>query len=69
MLKPNPDDIKKTRILNTDLRKMFPDDKLGILDVMLYLNDNNEIDIEVQISEVKVWTERSLFYLAKMYKD
>ena len=66
ILKLNPKDIKETRILNTDLKKMFPDDKLGILDVRLSLNDDTEIDIEVQISEVKVWAERSLFYLAKM---
>lgn len=69
ILKLNPDDIKETRILNTDLKKMFPDDKLGILDVRLSLNDDTEIDIEVQISEVKVWAERSLFYLAKMYTE
>ena len=68
-LKLNPDDIKETHILNTDLKKMFPDDKLGILDVRLSLNDDTEIDIEVQISEVKVWAERSLFYLAKMYTE
>ena len=69
ILKLNPKDIKETRILNTDLKKMFPDDKLGILDVRLSLNDDTEIDIEVQISEVKVWAERSLFYLAKMYTE
>ena len=69
ILKLNPDDIKETHILNTDLKKMFPDDKLGILDVRLSLNDDTEIDIEVQISEVKVWAERSLFYLAKMYTE
>lgn len=69
ILKLNPKDIKETRILNTDLKKMFPTDKLGILDVRLSLNDDTEIDIEVQISEVKVWAERSLFYLAKMYTE
>ena len=42
ILKLNPDDIKETHILNTDLKKMFPDDKLGILDVRLSLNDDTE---------------------------
>ncbi|RKI41956.1 Rpn family recombination-promoting nuclease/putative transposase [bacterium D16-51] len=40
---------------------------LGILDVRVLLNDDTEIDIEVQLSELSVWAERSLFYLSKMY--
>ena len=61
ILKLNPKDIKETRILNTDLKKVFPEDKLGILDVRLSLNDDTEIDIEVQISEVKVWADQRGF--------
>lgn len=33
------------------------------------MNDNTEIDIEIQLSELKVWADRSLFYLAKMYTE
>lgn len=67
MLKIEPRDIRKTRIMNTELRKTHADDKQGILDVRLSLNDDTEIDIEIQISEVKVWAERALFYISKMY--
>ena len=35
VLKIRPEDIKETRILNTNLRKEHEDDKLGILDVRL----------------------------------
>jgi len=28
-----------------------------------------EIDIEIQLSELKVWADRALFYLAKMYAE
>ena len=69
MLKLNPEDIKETALLNTNLRKTYEDDKLGILDVRVLMNDNTEIDIEVQLSELSVWAERSLFYLAKMYTE
>ncbi len=69
MLKLNPEDIKETTLLNTSLRKTYEDDKLGILDVRVLMNDNTEIDIEVQLSELSVWAERSLFYLAKMYTE
>lgn len=67
VLKIRPENIKETSILNTNLRREHEDDKQGILDVRLLLNDDSEIDIEIQLSQLKVWAERSLFYLAKMY--
>ena len=69
MLKLNPEDIKETILLNTSLRKTYEDDKLGILDVRVLMNNDTEIDIEVQLSELSVWAECSLFYLAKMYTE
>lgn len=69
VLKIKPEDIKETQILNTNLRKEHEDDKQGILDVRLLLNNASEIDIEIQLSQIKVWAERSLFYLTKMYTD
>ena len=69
VLKLAPTEIKETRILNTYLQKVHEDDKQGILDVRVSMNDNTEIDIEIQLSELKVWADRSLFYLAKMYTE
>ena len=69
VLSLNPADIRETTILNTDLRKTHQDDKLGILDVRVRLNDDTEIDIEVQLSELTIWADRALFYLAKMYTE
>ena len=69
ILKLNPADIKETRLLNTNLRKIHGDDKLGILDVRVLMNDDTEIDIEVQLAKLTVWAERSLFYLSNMYTD
>lgn len=69
VLKLNPMDIKETQILNTNLRKLHKDDKQGILDVRILMNNNVEIDIEIQLSELKVWADRSLFYLSKMYVE
>ncbi len=65
----DPESIKETRILNTNLRKMYEDDKLGILDVRVLMNDDTEIDTEIQLSELKVWADRALFYLSKMYTE
>ena len=69
VLKINPEDIKETQILNTNLRKEHEDDKQGILDVRLLMNNDAEIDIEIHLSQLKVWAERSLFYLSKMYAE
>ena len=67
VLKIKPEDIKKTKILNTYLQKEHEEDKQGILDVRILLNDDTEIDIEIQLAELKVWADRSLFYISKMY--
>ena len=68
-LKLNPNDIKSTRILNTDLRREHEDDKQGILDVRVSLNNDTEIDTEIQLTKVDIWTNRTLFYLSKMYAE
>ncbi len=69
VLKIRPEDIREARLLNTDLRREHEDDKQGILDVRLLMNDDTEADIEIQLTELRVWTERALFYLSKMYAD
>ena len=69
ILKLNPVDIKKTELLNTNLRKLHKDEKQGILDVRILLNNATEIDIEIQLSMLSVWADRALFYLAKMYTE
>ena len=69
VLQLEPNSIKETYLLNTYLRKVHEDDKQGILDVRVSLNNNTEIDIEIQLSELKVWADRSLFYLSKMYTE
>lgn len=67
VLKIAPEDIKETRILNPYLRKVHEDDKLGILDVRVLLNNDTEIDIEINLNRFDAWPKRSLFYVAKMY--
>lgn len=69
MLKIKPENIRETRILNTNLRKEYAEDKQGILDVRILLNNAVEIDCEIQLSKLKVWADRSLFYLSKMFTE
>ena len=69
ILKLEPKEIKETQLLNTNLRKLHEDEKQGILDVRILMNNHTEIDIEIQLAELKVWADRSLFYLSKMYTE
>ena len=67
--KLNPTDIKNSQILNTNLRKIHEEEKQGILDVRILLNNDMEIDIEIQLATLNVWADRSLFYISKMYTE
>ncbi len=63
------DTIRRTELLPTHLRKQHQEDKLGILDVRVVLEDGAQIDIEMQVIAYDYWAERSLFYLCKMFAD
>lgn len=61
--------IKSARIVNSHLWKRYHNQKQGILDVALELNDETRMDIEMQVHPQKYWIKRKLFYLAKTYTD
>lgn len=61
-----PNNIKSTVLKNTNLKKTYKDEKQGILDVRLVLNNEKEIDIEIQLSYMSAWADRSVFYVSKM---
>ena len=61
----NLEEIVESRILPSHLRQKDKDDKLGILDVRVLLNNKEQIDIEIQVTSSEYWVERTLFYLGK----
>ena len=61
------DDIKSVRMMNTFLWKRFRNQKQGILDIQLALNDDTKINIEMQMMQKAHWKKRTVFYLAKMF--
>ena len=67
LLGVKPCEIQKTTLLPTLLDREDEKDKLGILDVRVSLADGIQMDIEMQVLPFEAWTERSLFYLCKMY--
>lgn len=45
------------------------DEKTCILDIRVLLNNSKQINLEMQMGSVENWTDRSVFYLCKMYTD
>ena len=69
LLKKDPESIRETVLLPTMLRQEYPDDKLGVLDVRVLLEDKTQIDMEMQVAYFAYWDARVLFYLSKIFAD
>jgi predicted transposase/invertase (TIGR01784 family) len=63
------DKIDSVYLKNTFLRKRWKKQKLGILDLVVVLNDRTKINIELQVKAVRDWDKRQLFYLCKLYTE
>ena len=50
-----------------DLIKNKPDDKLGILDLQIDIDDEEKVDVEIQLIKRGEFIKRMLWYLTKMY--
>lgn len=45
------------------------DEKTCILDIRVLLNGDKQINLEMQMGSVENWTDRSVYYLCKMFAD
>ena len=52
---------------NIVLRRELPEDKLGILDIIAKINDNEYCNIEMQVSDQASIIERILYYWSRLY--
>lgn len=62
-------EIKKIEISDPFTLGENNEEKEGILDIKLVLNQNRKINIEMQNTYQDDWTERSLFYNCRMFTD
>lgn len=69
ILHVRPDEVEKAELMPTILRKNSEDDKYGVLDVRVRLKGGVQIDFEMQVVYVKYWTNRTVYYLGKMYTE
>lgn len=69
ILRVPPEEIEEIELLPKQLRKKYKEEKYGILDVHIRLNNGERMNIEMQSTSYDYWQERSLFYLSKMYTE
>ena len=69
LLKADPETIAETTLLPTILHQDYPDDKLGILDVRVLMENGTQIDMEMQVAYFEYWDARVLFYLSRIFTD
>ena len=65
----DPKAIRKTTLIPNATKKESKDAKLGILDVMVELEDGSKVNMEMQVAYFEYWDERILFYLSKIFTD
>ena len=60
--------IKKIEINNNkELFRERPEDKLGILDLQVDIDDEEKIDVEIQLIDKQNLVERLLYYFSRLY--
>jgi len=62
-------EIKNIILLNNELVKDIPEDKLGIVDLLIEINNKKKINIEIQNVEKHNFVERVEFYLSKIFVE
>lgn len=65
----SPESIRTVRLAASHLWKRYRSQKLGILDMVLEMNDDTKINVELQIRMQKHWVKRQLFYLSRMFEE
>ena len=63
----SPEEIAGTKLLPTSTTEEYPDGKLGILDVLIKLENGTQVGMEMQVAKYDYWTNRILFYLCRMF--
>ena len=69
ILRVPPEEIEEIELLPKQLRKKHKEEKYGILDLHIRLNNGERMNIEMQSTSYDYWQESSLFYLSKMYGE
>lgn len=69
LLDMRPEQIIDLEFPDTFLHGDYPEDREGILDIRVHLNNQKNINLEMLLLPYPYWEERSLFYLCRMFTD
>lgn len=69
LLNLNEEDIKELEVTDPYEVGEGKEEKEGILDVKVYLNNKEKINIEMQNSYQEDWAERGIFYNCRMFTE
>lgn len=64
-----PEPVEQLSYMNAELPKESLEEKLSRLDILARLQGNKLINIEIQLSHLRVFPERSLYYGSKVYAE
>ena len=69
LLKVSPESISETTLLPTIMERRYGEDKMGILDVRILMENGTQLGLEVQVAEFEYWDERILYYISRQFSD
>lgn len=58
--------IKTIVVTNPEISKNYKDEKLGVLDIRAYMNDDTIVNIEMQVSNVNTMIDRNITYSSRV---
>ena len=58
--------IKTIVVTNPEISKNYKDEKLGVLDIRAYMNDDTIVDIEMQVSNINTMIDRNITYSSRV---
>lgn len=61
LLRKRPEEIRDTVLMPTVLRKESENDKFGILDVRVLLEEEAQLDLEMQVAYFEYWMKNRCF--------
>ncbi len=64
-----PEQVEGTELLPNEQPGDYPDEKTGILDVLVRFREGGRINLEMQVLLYAYWRERVLFYLSRIYTN
>ena len=61
--------IEQVEVKNPEIEKNYEDEKLGILDIRAYINEDTIVDVEMQVANVYTIVNRNITYSSRIIAE